>query len=341
MTAAAVKQKYHSRPNFMTFSHKITVTGGAGFIGSAIVQKLNQLGETDILIVDRLDETDKWKNLAPLRFGDYIDADDFIENLDKLNGMQILLHLGACSATTERDANFMMRNNYEFTKRLANWAIENDVRFIYASSAATYGDGANGMRDGTDDLQNLRPLNVYGYSKHLFDLYAHRNRLFEKIVGLKYFNVFGPNENHKGEMRSLVNKAFGQIRETGSLQLFKSANPEYENGEFGRDFVYVKDAVAMTLHFVENPASGLFNIGSGKMNSWNDLAKAIFAALDLPPRIEFVEMPEHLRDRYQYHTKADLSRIHATGYEKPPTSLDQAVADYVQSYLVLDRFLGD
>ncbi|MCY7376409.1 MAG: ADP-glyceromanno-heptose 6-epimerase [Pyrinomonadaceae bacterium] len=325
----------------MKSSHKIIVTGGAGFIGSAIVRQLNQLGETDVLIVDRLDETDKWKNLAPLRFADYIDADDFIESLDRLHETQILLHLGACSATTERDANFMMRNNYEFTKTLANWSVENATRFIYASSAATYGDGANGMNDGTDDLQKLRPLNVYGYSKHLFDLYARQNSLFEKIVGLKYFNVFGPNENHKGDMRSLVNKAFAQIRETGKLQLFRSANPDYQDGEFGRDFVYVKDAVEMTLHFIGNPASGLFNVGSGEMHTWNELAKAIFAALDLPPNIEFVEMPEHLRDRYQYHTQADLSKIQATGYEKSATSLNEAVADYVRNYLIPDKFLGD
>lgn len=321
--------------------HKIIVTGGAGFIGSAICWRLNQLGEADILIVDRLDETDKWKNLAPLQFADYIDADDFLERLDRFKDAQTLLHLGACSATTERDANYMMRNNYEFTKRLANWSIERNARFIYASSAATYGDGSNGMTDGTENLNNLRPLNIYGYSKHLFDLYAKRSRLFDTIVGLKYFNVFGPNENHKGEMRSLVNKAFAQIRETGALQLFKSANPDYEDGEFGRDFVYVKDAVEMTVHFIENPGNGLFNVGSGKMHTWNELAKAIFNALDLPPKIEFVEMPEPLRDRYQYHTQADISRIRQTGFEKPTTSLNESVADYVKNYLIPDKFLGD
>jgi ADP-L-glycero-D-manno-heptose 6-epimerase len=325
----------------MNFSHKIIVTGGAGFIGSAICQKLNELGETDILIVDRLDKTDKWKNLAPLRFADYVDADDFIENLDALTGTKIVFHLGACSATTERDANFMMRNNYEFTKTLANWSVKSNARFIYASSAATYGDGANGMSDGTDELEKLRSLNVYGYSKHLFDLYARRNRLFERIVGLKYFNVFGPNENHKGDMRSLVNKSFAQIQKTGKIELFKSANPDYEDGEFGRDFVYVKDAAEMTVHFVENPASGLFNVGSGQMNTWNELAKAIFAALDLPPNIEFVEMPEHLRDRYQYRTQADLTSIRATGYAQTAAPLREAVADYVQNYLVPDKFLGD
>lgn len=320
---------------------KVIVTGGAGFIGSAIVWRLNQLGETDILIVDRLDKTDKWKNLAALKFADYIDADDFIGNLGKFSETETLLHLGACSATTERDANYMMRNNYEFTKTLANWSIENETRFIYASSAATYGDGSNGMEDGTENLQRLRPLNVYGYSKHLFDLYAHQNGLFEKIVGLKYFNVFGPNENHKDDMRSLVNKAFSQIQQTGKLQLFKSAHPDYEDGEFGRDFVYVKDAIEMSLHFIENPASGLFNVGSGKMNTWNELAKAIFNALDLQPNIEYVEMPEHLRDRYQYHTQANLARIRETGYEKEITPLSESVADYVQNYMIPDKYLGD
>ncbi len=317
------------------------MTGGAGFIGSALCWRLNELGETDILIVDRLDSTDKWKNLAPLEFADYIDADDFIGSLKKFDGAKVLLHLGACSATTERDADFMMRNNYEFTKTLAHWSVENNIRFIYASSAATYGDGANGMNDGADELENLRPLNVYGYSKHLFDKYAHRNGLFESIVGLKYFNVFGPNENHKGEMRSLVNKAFTQIRETGALQLFKSANPDYKDGEFGRDFVYVKDVVEMTLHFLENPASGLFNIGSGETHTWNELAKAIFAALELEPNIEYVEMPEHLRDRYQYHTQADISRIRQTDYDKKMTNLPEAVADYVRNYLIPGKFLGD
>lgn len=325
----------------MNSSHKIIVTGGAGFIGSAVVWRLNQLGETDILIVDRLDTTDKWKNLVPLKFADYSGAGEFLENLDKFNGTQILFHLGASSSTTERDSNFVIRNNYGYTKKLADWSVANDARFIYASSAATYGDGSNGMEDGTENLSELRPLNVYGYSKHLFDSYAHRNGLFEKIVGLKYFNVFGPNENHKDDMRSLVNKAFGQIRETGKLQLFKSANPYYRDGEFGRDFVYVKDAVDMTLHFIENPAGGLFNVGSGQMHTWNELAKAIFDALDLPLNVEYVEMPEHLRDRYQYHTLAELSRIRQTGYEKEMMPLTEAVADYVGNYLIPDKYLGD
>ena len=281
----------------MSENSRIIVTGGAGFIGSAIVWRLNQLGQDDILIVDRLDETDKWKNLPPLRFADYMDADEFLDDLGDFRDARCILHLGACSSTTERDADYMFRNNFQYTRDLAELALANDIRFIYASSAATYGDGSAGMDDGFDNLDRLRPLNVYGYSKHLFDQYAARNGMFDSIVGLKYFNVFGPNEDHKGDMRSLVNKAFDQINSSGKLQLFRSHNPDYADGEFGRDFVYVKDAVEMTLHFMDNGTGGLFNVGSGRMNTWNALAKAIFNALDLPPNVEFVDMPEHLRDR--------------------------------------------
>lgn len=320
---------------------QIIVTGGAGFIGSAIVWRLNQLGYDDILIVDRMDETDKWKNLVPLSFADYIDADDFIEDLGDFSQSKAIFHLGACSSTTETDSDYMFRNNFEYTRDLAEFAVANDVRFIYASSAATYGDGSNGMADGYEDLGKLRPLNVYGYSKHMFDQYAARNSMLDTIVGLKYFNVFGPNEDHKGDMRSLVNKAYEQIRETGKLQLFRSANPEYADGEFGRDFVYVKDAVDMTLHFLDNSLGGLFNVGSGKMNTWNALADAIFAALGRERQVEFIDMPEHLRDRYQYHTQADLTRIRTAEFNNDVFELDVAVADYVQNYLVPGKKLGD
>jgi ADP-L-glycero-D-manno-heptose 6-epimerase len=320
---------------------KIIVTGGAGFIGSAIVWRLNQLGCENILIVDRADDTDKWKNLAPLEFEDYIDADDFIDDLDLHNDAGVIFHMGACSSTTETDADYMLRNNYQYTKDLAEFAIANDVRFIYASSAATYGDGSAGMNDGTDDLDKFRPLNIYGYSKHLFDRGAARSGMIEKIVGLKYFNVFGPNENHKGDMRSLVNKAFDQINETGTLKLFRSANADYADGEFGRDFVYVKDAVEMTLHFMEGNGGGLFNVGSGRMNTWNHLADAVFRALDAPKKVEFIDMPENLRDRYQYHTQADLTLIRGAGYAAETTPLDEAVGDYVRNYLIPGKYLGD
>jgi ADP-L-glycero-D-manno-heptose 6-epimerase len=321
--------------------NRIIVTGGAGFIGSAIVWRLNQLGHDDILIVDRGDDTEKWKNLPPLKFVDFIDADDFIDDLGDFKDADAIIHEGACSSTTVTDADYMLRNNYQYTKDLAEFAIANDIRFIYASSAATYGDGSAGMNDGTDELSGLRPLNVYGYSKHLFDQYAARNGMFGTIVGLKYFNVFGPNEAHKGEMRSLVHKAFEQINETGKLKLFKSAHPDYGDGEFGRDFIYVKDAVDMTLHFVESKTGGLFNAGSGVMNTWNALADAIFNALDMPKNVEFVEMPETLRNKYQYHTQAQLTRLREAGYNAEAMSLNDSVMDYVRNYLIPRKQLGD
>ena len=320
---------------------KIIVTGGAGFIGSALVWRLNELGYDDIVIVDRYDDSGKERNLDTLSFKDFVDADEFIANLSKYKDIDLILHMGACSSTTETDEPYMMRNNYQYTRDLAEFAVANDVRFIYASSAATYGDGSAGMEDGTESLENLKPLNLYGLSKHLFDQYAAEHGLFERIVGLKYFNVFGPNENHKGDMRSLVNKAFGQIRETGKLQLFKSHNDSYADGEFGRDFVYVKDAVDMTLHFMHNDLGGLYNVGSGRMNTWNQLAAAIFSSLDKEPNVEFVEMPEHLRDKYQYHTQADLTRIREAGYTADTIPLDEAVSDYVRHYLIPDSYLGE
>lgn len=320
---------------------RIIVTGGAGFIGSAIVWRLNQLGVDDILVVDRLDESEKWKNLVPLRFADYVDADDFIEDLGDFTQAASIIHLGACSSTTERDSDYLIRNNYQYTKDLAEFAVANDVRFIYASSAATYGDGSAGMADGFEDLNKLRPLNMYGYSKHLFDQYAARNGMLDKIVGLKYFNVFGPNEDHKGDMRSLVSKAFAEISETGSLALFRSHDPRYRDGEFGRDFVYVKDAIDMTLFFLDNKIGGLFNIGSGTASTWNSLAYAIFAAMDRTANIEYIDMPVQLQGKYQYHTEADLSRIRQAGYEEPITPLAEAVTDYVQNYLKSGEHLAD
>lgn len=320
---------------------KIIVTGGAGFIGSAILWRLNQLGYDDILIVDRLDGTDKWKNLVPLKFTDYVDADDFIDEIEEYDHYDLMFHLGACSSTTETDSQFLIRNNYEYSKIVCSWCVMNEIRFVYASSAATYGDGSAGMEDGTGKLSSLLPLNMYGYSKHLFDKWAQQMGLFDRIVGLKYFNVFGPNENHKGDMRSLVNKAFDQINETGKLNLFKSHNPDYADGEFGRDFVYVKDAVDMTLHFMENEIGGLFNIGSGRMQTWNELAAAVFTAMNIEPNIEFIDMPENLRGRYQYHTEADLTRIRQSGYTAEITPLSDAVTDYVQNYLLEGRHLGD
>lgn len=327
-------------------SPSVLVTGGAGLIGSALIHALNGRGREDILVTDVLGEDTKWRNLAPLRFHDYLQADALLrlleENPDALGSIRTVFHLGACSATTEPDAGYLMENNFGYTKRLAQWALTRGIRFVYASSAATYGDGTHGMEDGTEGLEAFRPLNAYGYSKHLFDLHARRQGWLDRIVGLKYFNVYGPNEGHKGEMRSLVCKAYEQILETGKVRLFKSHRPDYRDGEQTRDFVYVKDAVAMTIHLADTPsANGLFNIGTGIPRTWIDLASSLFAALDRKPRIEFIDMPEHIRHQYQYHTCADVSRLRVTGWTAPATPLEEAVGDYVRNYLVPGRHLGD
>lgn len=330
-----------------TLNGRILVTGGAGFIGSALVHALNQRGHTDIVITDFLGSDEKWKNLVPLKFNTYVEADVFRENLRHKSAaygkFTTVFHLGACSSTTEKNAAYLVNNNYLASKELASWALDQGARFIYASSAATYGDGAAGMDDRSEDLHALRPLNMYGYSKHLFDLHAQRSGWFNRVVGLKYFNVFGPNEDHKGDMRSLVNKAYHQILTTGTVQLFKSYKPEYADGEQARDFLYVKDAVEMTIHFAETAtnAGGLFNLGSGQANTWITLTQAIFVALDRVPSIEFIEMPEVLRGKYQYFTQADVGKLRETGYAREMTLLDEAVRDYVQEYLVPGKKLGE
>jgi ADP-L-glycero-D-manno-heptose 6-epimerase len=325
---------------------KILVTGGAGFIGSAMVWALNERGFDNILISDRLDTSEKWRNLVPLRFADYIDADDLLrfaqERHDSLEEINTVFHLGACSSTTETDAGYLLRNNYEFTKVLADWALWHNVRFVYASSAATYGDGSRGMSDQETDLNRLRPLNAYGYSKHLFDLHASRQGWLDHLVGIKYFNVFGPNEEHKGDMRSLVSKAYNQVKESGRIRLFKSHHPDYRDGEFGRDFLYVKDAAAMTIFLAENEAAhGIFNLGSGMANTWIELAEAIFAAMNKPTEIEFIDMPENIRPNYQYFTRANIEKLRSAGYKLPLTSLKEAVSDYVRNYLDGARRLGE
>ncbi|MGE0156764.1 MAG: ADP-glyceromanno-heptose 6-epimerase [Geobacter sp.] len=327
----------------------IIVTGGAGLIGSAVVWRLNQLGHENIVIVDHLGTSDKWANLAPLRFKDYLEKDDLLPLLESgdrcpvgTQRVQAVIHLGACSSTTEQNASYLIRNNFEYSKRLARFALENDARFIYASSAATYGDGALGFSDDESQLTSLRPLNGYGYSKQLFDLWLQQHGMLDKVAGLKYFNVFGPNEQHKGEMRSVVLKAFEQVQAAGSMTLFRSHRPEYGDGEQLRDFVYVKDAVAMTLFFLERPeVNGIFNIGTGQARSWNDLAHALFAALGKAPQISYIDMPEHIRPRYQYYTCADNAKLRSAGYADELRSLEDAVADYVRGYLLPGLHLGD
>ena len=321
------------------------VTGGSGLIGSAVVWELNRNGIDDILIVDHLGTSDKWKNLAPLRYDDYMEKDDFLEKLDHnyFSGQKIdgVFHLGACSATTERDATYLVENNFRYTAKLAEFCIENYIKMIYASSCATYGDGSCGYSDDESGIEKLRPMNMYGYSKQMFDLYAKRRGWLEQLVGCKFSNVYGPNERHKADMRSVVLRCFEQITACGKMQLFKSYRPEYADGEQLRDFLYVKDAVKMIWFLFNSQAAGIFNIGSGKAESWNKLAGAAFAALNKPVDIEYIEMPEHLRDRYQYYTCAEMEKLRNLGYTEKTMSLEDAVHDYIVNYLIPGKYLGD
>lgn len=316
----------------------IIVTGGAGFIGSAFLWKMNQTGRTDVWVVDALDATDKWKNLVNRRFDEYLDRGAFLDRLERNalpDNVEAIVHMGACSDTTERDSAYLMENNYRYTRRLAEWCLARNVRFIYASSGATYGDGAVSYSDADEVSLRLKPLNMYGYSKQLLDLWAIRSGASERMAGLKFFNVFGPNEYHKGEMRSVIHKAFGQIRDKGSVALFKSYKPEYRDGEQVRDFVYVKDVVEVMFWLLQrSEVNGIFNVGTGTARTWKDLANAVFAAMGKTPKIEFIEMPEHLRDRYQYRTEADIDKLKAAGYSGVFRSLEDAAHDYVQNYLM-------
>lgn len=320
------------------------VTGGAGFIGSAFIWHLNQLGVEDIIVVDNLDKSEKWRNLVNRTYTEYLHKDRFLEMLRSKElpwFVEGIVHLGACSSTTELDADYLMENNYRYSRTLCRWAIENGVRFINASSAATYGDGRQGFSDDLETMLKLKPLNMYGYTKHLFDLWAHREGLLDQIASLKFFNVFGPNEYHKGDMRSVVCKAFEQINETGGLKLFKSYRPEYPDGGQRRDFVYVKDCVNLIWWFLErHEANGVFNVGVGQARAWNELADAVFEAMGRPRRVEYIEMPDGLREKYQYFTQSEMRKLREAGYAAEFTSLEDAVCDYVVNYLAAeDRYL--
>ena len=324
----------------------IVITGGAGFIGSAFVWRLNQEGIDDILIIDSLGTDDKWKNLVNLRFADYIHKDAFLRMIcdDRVPfDVSAIVHMGACSSTTERDADYLWNNNYLYTKTLAEWSLQRGIRFIYASSAATYGDGTQGFSDDHSKINILKPINMYGYSKQLFDLWALKNHVENKIAGIKFFNVFGPNEYHKADMTSVIFKAFHQIKETGKVRLFKSYLPKYPDGGQLRDFVYVKDCLNVMWWLFNNPAAnGIFNLGTGKARTWNDLIKAVFAAMGIKTNIEYIEMPESLRNQYQYFTEAQMSKLKkAAGCPVVFSPLEDSVRDYVVNYLQkTDQYLG-
>ena len=316
----------------------IIITGGAGFIGSAMLWELNRSGEEDIIVVDDLGSTttEKWRNLSGLHFTDFIPKDLLPDLLERnaLKGITAIIHMGANSSTTETDADHLLNNNFGFSKKIAAFCMEHDVRLLYASSAATYGDGSNGYEDTIEGLDMLRPLNMYGYSKHLFDRWAVKNQILDKAAGLKFFNVYGPNEYHKGDMSSVVYKAFHQIHEKGLLNLFQSHRPDYLDGEQLRDFIYVRDCTRIMAWMLENPSvTGIFNVGTGTARSFKDLAKATFSALDRQPSLNYIPMPKTLRDKYQYHTCADMTKLHSAGFSETFTSLENGIKEYVQDYL--------
>jgi len=322
------------------------VTGGAGLIGSATIWGINNLGLKNIWSVDDCEPgTLKERNLLPLEFKDQVGVQKFRnwfrDDSPALKDVKTVIHLGACSSTTESNQEYLNDNNFSYTRELCEWSLKNGARFIYASSASTYGDGSMGMDDEDEEIEKYQPLNLYGWSKQNFDLYAKKAGWLDSIVGLKYFNVYGPNEEHKGSMRSVVSKAYEQIQETGEMTLFKSHHPDYEDGKQMRDFLYVKDAVSMTLWLANNDkANGLFNLGNGNARSWLDLAHAIFSALKMEPNIRFVEMPEILREKYQYFTEAKVDKLGKNGFLTKFFDLEDAVKDYVTNYLVRDLRLG-
>ena len=324
----------------------IVVTGGAGLIGSATVWGINNQNLDNIWLVDLLESNSlKERNLENLNYQRNLDAVLFrqliSENNSELKNVKTIIHLGACSSTTETNEEYLNDNNFLYTKELCEWSLENNVRFVYASSAATYGDGTFGMDDRDEDIEKFQPLNLYGWSKQKFDILAQKNGWFDSIVGLKYFNVYGPNEEHKGDMRSVVSKAYREISETKKMSLFKSYHPDYLNGEQKRDFLYVKDAVQMTIWLTQNcKSSGLFNLGNGTARTWLDLGNAIFRGLNIEPDINFIEMPQMLRDKYQYFTQATIEKLKSHGYNYELFSLEEAVSDYVRNYLVPDLKLG-
>lgn len=318
----------------------IVITGGAGFIGSGIVKYLNDQGIYNLILVDNLGSSEKWKNLVGKRFVDLIDKSHFFFWLDDhQSAIEAFIHLGACSSTVETNASYLLENNYRFSTKLAEKAIERDQRFIYASSAATYGDGSLGFADDESQLQTLHPLNMYGYSKHLFDLWLKNQGLLNKVVGLKYFNVFGPNELHKERMASAIIRMLPMAQKQGVVRLFKSSEPaKYPDGGQQRDFVYVKDVARMTTAFLFNDVTGIYNIGTGQASTWNALASAVFKAIEKPEKIEYVDMPADLIGKYQNYTCAEMRKTTNVLRDQAETMpLEESVVDYIRNYLLTGK----
>lgn len=315
----------------------VVITGAAGFIGSGVVRHLNDQGMDNLVLVDHLGRSEKWKNLVGKRFIDIIDKSQFFDWLKgRESSIKAFIHLGACSSTVETDASYLLENNYRYSLRLADYALTHGLRFIYASSAATYGDGTLGFSDDESQMETLEPLNMYGYSKQLFDLWLKKQGLLNQVVGLKYFNVFGPNEAHKDRMASAIVRLLPAAQKDGVVHLFKSSEPEkYADGGQQRDFIYVKDVARMTCAFLFNKSTGIYNIGSGNATTWNQLASAVFKAIDKPPKIEYFAMPNDLIGKYQNYTCADMTKTNQVLKDEADTlSIEDSVGDYVRNHLL-------
>lgn len=321
----------------------IVITGACGFVGSCVVRYLNDKGYNNLLLVDDLRSGDKWKNLVGKRFHELISKEHLFEWLQgRESEIEAFIHLGACPSTIVTDGDYIQKNNYQYSIRLAEYALTHEHRFIYASSAATYGMSNHDFLDDHDELDKLCPLNLYGYSKHMVDLWMKDQGLLDQVVGLKYFNVFGPNEYHKKRMGSMVMHMTKSILEEGVVRLFRSSSPDYEDGEQIRDFIYVKDVAAMTCGFLDNDLAGIYNIGSGNPVTWNELARAVFKALGKKEHISYFEMPEDLKGHYLNYTCANMTKyfkaLESKDLEKPIMhSLDEAITDYVQNYLIENK----
>jgi ADP-L-glycero-D-manno-heptose 6-epimerase len=320
----------------------IIITGGAGMIGSMIAWHLNEnLGRDDVVVVDRIGHPDQWQNMCHRKLADYLDKDELMPWLEHAGKIDAVIHMGAISATTERDFNRLLEANIRYSQNLWRWCAYKEVPFLYASSAATYGGGEAGYSDD-HAIDKLRPLNGYGFSKQFFDQWALRQQREgapcpPRWHGFKYFNVYGPNEYHKGRMASVAFHTFNQVREQGYVKLFRSHRPDYEHGMQLRDFVYVKDVAMATCHFIDHQAeSGLYNIGTGKARAFRDLSTAVMKSMDREPNIEFIDMPEDLRGKYQYFTEAGMDKLKQAGYSRTFMELEEGVADYVRNYLIHD-----
>lgn len=322
----------------MTQGPMIVITGAAGLIGSGVVRHLNDLGHDRLLLVDDLKQGEKWKNLVGKEFVDLISKERFLDWLKgRESEVDAVVHLGACSDTIETNADYLVQNNFQFSVQLAQWALSFKKRFIYASSAATYGDGREGFSDREGKIECLRPLNMYAFSKQLVDLWMKREGVLDRVVGLKYFNVYGPNEYHKKHMASMVFKMMQKAESEGVIQLYKSTDPQFVDGGQKRDFIYVKDAVKMTCAFLDpkyRAVGGLFNVGQGQATSWNELAGALFEALGKEPKIEYIDMPLALAKQYQNYTCADMEKLRKVFGSLEVHSVKDAVKDYVQNYLL-------